>query len=181
MANPGSHHPVSKSLVLSDSPANTLLATAWSRTSSTDLYVIKPTVPCAWSSPEKLNGPNDGKCMSEYDVTVHLQCNYIPSPEAVRNDVNLLLADFSCRLKQLVFNSIVCTYYAAFLPVQFIQQDYVTYNKIWCYKHVAFVWAHTFVMLTMQLMPTSYCMSLYKYAKHLGSWRRVDKETAPHM
>lgn len=179
--NPGSQPGSSQPLVLSKSSTSNPVSTIWSRLSSTDLCLIKPTIPCTWVSPGKLNPPADGECISEYHLRVQFQCLSIPSPEAVRNDVNCLRADFCCRLKQLFFNSILCTYYVAFIPVQFVQQDYMNYDKFWCYKHVAFVWAHTFVMLTMQLMPTSYCISLYKYAMHLGSWRRVERDSAPHM
>lgn len=166
--------------MLSKSSRNSV-STIWSRLSSTDLCLIKPTIPCAWSSPGNLSPPTDGECISEYHLRIQFQCLSIPSPESVRSDVNSLFSDFTHRLKQLFFNSVVCTYYVAFIPVQFIQQDYVTYDKFWCYKHVAFIWVHTFVMMTMQLMPTSYCISLYKYAMHLGSWRRVDKSTSANM
>lgn len=40
-------------------------------------------------------------------------------PDEVRKEVGLLLADLIVRLKQLLFNSILCAYYVGFIPVQF--------------------------------------------------------------
>ena len=41
------------------------------------------------------------------------------SPEEVRNEVDILLSDLVVRLKQLLFNSILCAYYVGFIPIQF--------------------------------------------------------------
>lgn len=40
-------------------------------------------------------------------------------PEEVRREVDLLLSDLVVRLKQLLFNSLLCAYYVGFIPVQF--------------------------------------------------------------
>ena len=40
-------------------------------------------------------------------------------PDEVRLEVDLLLSDLLVRLKQLLFNSILCAYYVGFIPVQF--------------------------------------------------------------
>ncbi len=41
------------------------------------------------------------------------------SPEEVRNEVDILVSDLIVRLKQLLFNSILCAYYVGFIPIQF--------------------------------------------------------------
>jgi len=41
------------------------------------------------------------------------------SPEEVRNEVDILMSDLIVRLKQLLFNSILCAYYVGFIPIQF--------------------------------------------------------------
>lgn len=44
----------------------------------------------------------------------------LPStPDEVRDEVELLLSDLVVRLKQLLFNSLLCAYYVGFIPVQF--------------------------------------------------------------
>ena len=40
-------------------------------------------------------------------------------PDEVRQEVELLLSDLVVRLKQLLFNSLLCAYYVGFIPVQF--------------------------------------------------------------
>ena len=40
-------------------------------------------------------------------------------PDEVRQEVDLLLSDLVVRLKQLLFNSLLCAYYVGFIPVQF--------------------------------------------------------------
>jgi hypothetical protein len=40
-------------------------------------------------------------------------------PNEVRQEVDLLLSDLVVRLKQLLFNSLLCAYYVGFIPVQF--------------------------------------------------------------
>lgn len=40
-------------------------------------------------------------------------------PEEIRKEVDILLSDLIVRLKQLLFNSILCAYYVGFIPMQF--------------------------------------------------------------
>ena len=39
-------------------------------------------------------------------------------PEEIRKEVDILLSDLIVRLKQLLFNSILCAYYVGFIPMQ---------------------------------------------------------------
>ena len=52
-------------------------------------------------------------------------------PDEVRNEVDLLLSDLVVRLKQLLFNSLLCAYYVGFIPVQFAD---VSMDRTGCRK-----------------------------------------------
>ena len=41
------------------------------------------------------------------------------TPEEIRQEVEILLSDLVVRLKQLLFNSLLCAYYVGFIPMQF--------------------------------------------------------------
>ena len=41
------------------------------------------------------------------------------TPEEIRKEVDILLSDLIVRLKQLLFNSLLCAYYVGFIPMQF--------------------------------------------------------------
>ncbi len=41
------------------------------------------------------------------------------TPDEVREEVDVLLSDLIVRLKQLLFNSLLCAYYVGFIPMQF--------------------------------------------------------------
>lgn len=41
------------------------------------------------------------------------------TPDEVREEVDVLLSDLMVRLKQLLFNSLLCAYYVGFIPMQF--------------------------------------------------------------
>ena len=46
------------------------------------------------------------------------------SPEIIRQEVNVLISDLIVRLKQLLFNSLLCAYYVGFIPIQFTPVSY---------------------------------------------------------
>ena len=52
-------------------------------------------------------------------------------PDEVRKEVGLLLADLIVRLKQLLFNSILCAYYVGFIPVQFADVSTCNRRHMW--------------------------------------------------
>ena len=41
------------------------------------------------------------------------------TPEEIRKEVDILLSDLIVRLKQLLFNPLLCAYYVGFIPMQF--------------------------------------------------------------
>ena len=48
------------------------------------------------------------------------------TPTEVRSEVGVLLSDLVVRLKQLLFNSLICAYYVGFIPIQFA--EVINYN-----------------------------------------------------
>lgn len=53
------------------------------------------------------------------------------TPDEVRNEVEILLTDLIVRLKQLLFNSLLCAYYVGFIPMQFADVSLIAnyYNQ----------------------------------------------------
>lgn len=41
------------------------------------------------------------------------------TPEEIRTEVGVLISDLIARLKQLLFNSLICAYYVGFIPILF--------------------------------------------------------------
>jgi hypothetical protein len=39
--------------------------------------------------------------------------------EEIRSEVSIMLSDVIMRMKQLLFNSLICAYYVGFIPIQF--------------------------------------------------------------
>ena len=58
------------------------------------------------------------------------------NPETVRPEVQALKSDFNSRLKQIMFNAIVSTYYATFIPCVFVPNA-LSYETPWVFRHVS--------------------------------------------
>ena len=43
------------------------------------------------------------------------------TPEEIRTEVESLVQDVISRVKQLLFNSVLCTYYTTYIPLQFVE------------------------------------------------------------
>lgn len=52
------------------------------------------------------------------------------TPDEVRNEVDILLSDLIVRLKQLLFNSLLCAYYVGFIPMLFADVSNLVYWSI---------------------------------------------------
>ena len=54
------------------------------------------------------------------------------SPETVREEVEILKTEFNNRIKQVLFNSMLCAYYMGFIPLCFAQVSYYTafYHRV---------------------------------------------------
>ena len=58
------------------------------------------------------------------------------NPETVRHEVQALKSDFNARLKQILFNALVSTYYATFIPCVFTHST-LSYETPWVFRHVS--------------------------------------------
>lgn len=73
-----------------------------------------------FASPTVGNVSGDQKYTWEYALMLPT------TPDEVRNEVDVLLSDLIVRLKQLLFNSLLCAYYVGFIPMQFADVSPVT-------------------------------------------------------
>ncbi|XP_077976915.1 transmembrane protein 39A-like [Glandiceps talaboti] len=95
------------------------------------------------------------------------------SPDSIRYEADYLRCDFNARIKQILFNSMVCAYYVGFVPVCFVQNT-LYFDVWWSCQHIGFVWLNSFVMFTAHFMPSKYCDVLHRCALHLGKWQKID-------
>lgn len=93
------------------------------------------------------------------------------TPDEIRNEVDILISDLIVRLKQLMFNSLLCAYYVGFIPMLFAE-SYIYYDRWWSIELSFFIWANSFVIISSYLLPPSYCHLLHQCALHLGCWAR---------
>ncbi|XP_070568235.1 transmembrane protein 39A-like isoform X1 [Ptychodera flava] len=95
------------------------------------------------------------------------------SPDSIRDEADYLRCDFNARIKQVLFNSMVCAYYVGFVPVCFVQNS-LYFDVWWSCQHIGFVWLNSFVMFSAHFMPSKYCDVLHRCALHLGKWQKID-------
>ena len=51
-------------------------------------------------------------------------------PDAVRYETECLRTDFNLRIKQVLFQSLICAYYVGFIPMKFSEVRNITYKKV---------------------------------------------------
>lgn len=81
-----------------------------------------------------LNGSigNDNTSHSKQQRSGNLKLSCIllsATAHEVRTEVDTLVSDLVVRLKQLLFNSLLCAYYTGFIPMQFVDVCYLTYTQ----------------------------------------------------
>ena len=81
-----------------------------------------------------LNGSigNDNTTHSKQQRSGNLKLSCIllsATAHEVRTEVDTLVSDLVVRLKQLLFNSLLCAYYTGFIPMQFVDVCYLTYAQ----------------------------------------------------
>lgn len=95
------------------------------------------------------------------------------TPSTIREEVDTLRSDFNCRMKQILFSSMLNAYYAGFIPCCFAQ-SYLYYDVYWATQHLAFIWLGCFTMYLAHCYPPNYCDTLHRAALHLGRWVKVE-------
>jgi len=68
----------------------------------------------------------------------------------VRSEVDTLVSDLVVRLKQLLFNSLLCAYYTGFIPMQFVDVSYYMYMYCNCSTYVNFSEVCTISLVWLQ-------------------------------
>ena len=100
--------------------------------------------------------------------------NPIPiNPETVRQEVQILKSDFNARLKQVLFNTMVSTYYATFIPCCFTPNA-LNYETPWVFRHGLLVFFGCGVLYAMQVFPSTYIHMLHRTAIKLGQWTKIE-------
>jgi len=100
------------------------------------------------------------------------------TPDIVRDEVEALKKDFNMRLKQILFNSLITSFYATGVPVWFSQKNTLYYDSWWMWQHVCLTWLSALLMLTSHFLPPHYLHLLHKSARHLGRWQRMEARHA---
>lgn len=77
---------------------------------------------------------------------------------------------FVDRLKGVAYSSLECGYFAGFLPLKFLQHDYLYFDSVRCAIIVLYITLNSFVMLFAHLLCTSF-HELYLHSQMLGCWR----------
>lgn len=105
----------------------------------------------------------------------------------IRNEVELLKADFNSRLKQIIFSSVVGAYYSSYIPWCFAQvkeniffniirfcndyfvfQSFVYFDIVRIVRHLFLVWVGLVTQHATQCLSARYCDQLHRAALHLG-------------
>lgn len=120
----------------------------------------------------KIFQDNDGvyhcsALMTNYTVPMPI------SPETVRQEVQVLKHDFNNRLKQLLFNTLVSTYYTTFIPCVFTPSA-LSFETAWVFRHGLLVLVGVGTLYAIQIFPSTYIHMLHRTAVKLGQWTKTE-------
>ncbi|KAK3915402.1 Transmembrane protein 39A [Frankliniella fusca] len=110
------------------------------------------------------------KSFLSYDGSPLHNCS--TSPEAIREEVDVLKSDINNRMKQVLFNSVFSAYYAGFIPCCFAT-TLMYYETYWATFHILWLWLGSFVLYLTHCFPVRYCDVMHRCALHLGRWHRL--------
>jgi len=82
------------------------------------------------------------------------------------------------RLKKLAYSSFECGYFAGFLPLRFLQHDYLYFDQIRCMLLIGYLFINSFAMLFANELSTSF-NELYLQSQMLGCWRSYSEFKDP--
>uniref|UniRef100_A0A5K3F0M5 Conserved plasma membrane protein n=2 Tax=Mesocestoides corti TaxID=53468 RepID=A0A5K3F0M5_MESCO len=98
--------------------------------------------------------------------------------QAVREEAEVLWADFKARLVDTVVGTTVSTFYATVVPCLFIQSgESFNYDVVWCVAHALLCGSTLFLLHWQYLLPPSYLDLLHRCAAHLGGWEVCTKRS----
>ncbi|CAH1112950.1 unnamed protein product [Psylliodes chrysocephalus] len=95
------------------------------------------------------------------------------SAAEIRKEVENLITNFNCRMKEILFTAICNAYYAGFIPCCFAQSS-LHYDSFWAAQHIFFIFITGFISLSIHILSLRYCDILHRSALHLGTWERLE-------
>ncbi|XP_023337791.1 transmembrane protein 39A isoform X2 [Eurytemora carolleeae] len=102
----------------------------------------------------------------------------ITSPELVRTEVAITKADFNARLKQVLFNALLNSYYAGCIPCLFAQ-SFLQMEFWWVLQHSIIIFLGSCTLYLVQLFPAGYHNLLHRGVLSLGIWTRMTGRLSP--
>ncbi|ESN94375.1 hypothetical protein HELRODRAFT_69178 [Helobdella robusta] len=102
------------------------------------------------------------------------------SPDEIREETERLKSDFNTRMMQILFNSMLCAYYMACVPLRFAQSS-LQYNIWWVVQYILLVWLGSTVLFANHYFPVKYLDVLHRCSVHLGNWTKIEARFAPHI
>jgi len=102
----------------------------------------------------------------------------VTSPELVRMEVAITKTDFNARLKQVLFNSLLNSYYAGAIPCLFAQ-SFLQIEFWWVLQHTCIIFVGSVTLYLVQLFPAGYHNLLHRGVLGLGIWQRMTGRLSP--
>ena len=106
---------------------------------------------------------------TNYNATGPMPIN----PDTVRQEVSVMKTDVNMRARQVMFNTLIGAYYAAFVPCCFVQSA-LNYELWWVFKHGVLVFIGGGILYIIQVFPAPYLHMLHRTAVKLGQWTRTE-------
>lgn len=100
------------------------------------------------------------------------------SPELIRMEVAITQTDFNARLKQVLFNALVNSYYAGFIPCLFAQ-SYLQFEFWWVVQHTLLIFVGSITLYAVQVFPAGYHNLMHRSVLGLGIWQRMTGRLSP--
>ncbi|XP_056637192.1 transmembrane protein 39A [Diorhabda carinulata] len=91
----------------------------------------------------------------------------------IRKEVENLIANFNCRMKEILFSAVCNAYYGGFIPCCFAQSS-LHYDIFWAAQHILFIFMSGFISLSIHILSLRYCDILHRSALHLGTWEKLE-------
>nr|CAH8863646.1 unnamed protein product [Trichobilharzia regenti] len=95
------------------------------------------------------------------------------TPEQIRDEVEMNRCDFNARLLDILIGTGHVVYYACFLPIIFVQKEYLYVDYWWCLQHCFLIGLLVFLLRWHYFLPCDYIDLLHRSSMHLGSWENL--------
>jgi len=102
------------------------------------------------------------------------------SPELIRMEVAITKTDFNTRLKQVLFNTIISSYYSGFIPCAF-SPSFLSYEVWWVSQHTLTTFLGCLTLYLVHCFPAGYNHLLHRTSLHLGHWQKMEGRISPNF